>query len=146
MGTLTNTTPAKTSFGCICTISLKPYFLLLQKVKSSMITEQNGILIHLGTFVFHTIYFACKGNTFLRKIAVKSNGCCTSIFFKVKYHGCCTSLFLLLDFTLKNLKKTLDFTAESVLTRESWRDACLSCRGEYLPNFLDKYSNVCHPI
>ena len=45
----------------------------LQQVKSSMITEQSGILIHLGTFVLHTIYFACKGNTFLRKICVFNN-------------------------------------------------------------------------
>ena len=46
---------------------------LLQQVKSSMITEQSGILIHLGTFVLHPIYFACKDNTFLRKICVFNN-------------------------------------------------------------------------
>ena len=60
-------------------------------------------------------------------------GVVLQFFLKVKYHGCCTSLlkkkwsttvvvlhfFLLLDFTLKNLKKTLDFTAESVLKVKS---------------------------
>ena len=53
MGTLTNTTPATG-----------------QEFNDQLITEQSGILIHLGTFVLHTIYFACKGNTFLRKICV----------------------------------------------------------------------------
>ena len=35
-----------------------------------MITEQNGILILLGTFVFHIIYFYCNDNTILWKICV----------------------------------------------------------------------------
>ena len=41
----------------LCSGYTDQYHSFLQKVKSSMITEQNGILIHLGTFVFHIIYF-----------------------------------------------------------------------------------------
>ena len=54
----------------LCSGYTDQYHSFLQKVKSSMITEQNRILIHLGTFAFHIIYFNCKGNTFLRKICV----------------------------------------------------------------------------
>ena len=41
----------------LCSGYTDQYHSFLQKVKSSMITEQSGILIYLGTFVFHIIYF-----------------------------------------------------------------------------------------
>ena len=41
----------------LCSGYTDQYHSFLQKVKSSMITEQNGILIHHGIFVFHIIYF-----------------------------------------------------------------------------------------
>ena len=47
----------------LCSGYTDQYHSFLQKVKSSMITEQNGILIHQGIFVFHIIYFYCKDNT-----------------------------------------------------------------------------------
>ena len=47
----------------LCSGYTDQYHSFLQKVKSSMITEQNGILIHHGIFVFHIIYFYCKDNT-----------------------------------------------------------------------------------
>merc|ERR1719222_1005514 len=108
----------------LCSGYTDQYHSFLQKVKSSMITEQNGILIHHGIFVFHIIYFYCKDNTVTSTYYDKQN--CLYIISGSKLrsrigvfwprvlfsksenldpvisetvHRCWTSLFLPLDFT-----------------------------------------------
>ena len=43
----------------LCNGYTDQYHSCNMSIVNSMITEQNGILIHLGTFVFHTTYFDC---------------------------------------------------------------------------------------